>query len=48
MSKFSRNDSPMAPEWLCEKFKFLEYEHILNSFKTRYLEILKVAKSKYF
>ena len=37
MSKFSRNDSPMA---LClKKFSLLKYEHIIYHFKARDLEI---------
>ena len=39
MSKFSRNDSPMAPEWVSEKFKLLKYEHIIYGFEARDLEI---------
>ena len=30
MSKFSRSDSPMATEWVSEKFKLLKYEHIIH------------------
>ena len=40
MSKFSRNDSPMAPEQMSEKIQtFLKYQHIIYHFKARDLEI---------
>ena len=39
MSKFLRNDSPVAAEWVSEKFKLLKYEHITYHFKARDLEI---------
>ena len=39
MGKFSLNDSPMAPEWVSEKFRLLKYEHIIYHFKARDLEI---------
>ena len=38
MSKVSRNDSPMAPEWVSENFKLIKFEHI-KYFKARDLEI---------
>ena len=43
MSKFSRNDSPMALEWVSENnSKLLKYEHIIYHFKARDLEILLI------
>ena len=40
MSKFSRNDSPIALERMSEKkLKLLKYEHIIYHFKARDLEI---------
>ena len=39
MSKFSRNDSPMAPERMFEKFELLKYGQIIYHFKVRDLEI---------
>ena len=38
MSKFSRNDSPMAPVQMSEKFKLLKYQHIIYHFKAHDLE----------
>ena len=32
MSKFSRNDFPMAPEWVSKKFKLLKYDYIIYHF----------------
>ena len=32
----------MAPEWVSEKFKLLEYEHIIYSFEARNLEIMNM------
>ena len=40
MSKFSRNDSAKAPEWLIRKnFKLFKYEYIIHSFEAHNLEI---------
>ena len=39
MSKFSRNDSPMAPEWVSENVRLLKYEHIIYHLKACDLEI---------